>query len=400
MAISMFEKRKTSALVAPPISVIDAARTLAPRIRTCSDVIERERRLPAELVEAMAGAGLFRMCVPQKLGGGEVDVATLIRAIEELSHADGSVGWCAMIGATSGVVSGYLAEDAAGEIYGGAGAISGGALAPKGRAIVTEGGYTVTGRWPFASGCEHCDWLMGSCVVVDHGVPRLLPNGAPDARLMLFRSSDARIIDTWSVAGLCGTGSHDIAVADIFVPEGHSLSLISDPPRQPGPLYAFPVFGLLALGIAGVAIGIARRAIEELVSLASEKTPTGSRRFLAERSPIQVQVAQAEATLRAARALLFETVIETWETALAHGEISVGQRALLRVAATHATTSAAGAVDLMYNAGGGTSIYTTSPLQRCFRDVHTLTQHMMVAPATYELTGRLFLGLETDVSML
>lgn len=401
MAISMFEKRKTSALIAPPTSVIDAARALAPRIRGYADTIERERRLPVELIDAMVAARLFHMCVPQKLGGGEVDVATFIRAIEELSHADASTGWCAMIGASSGVISAYLPEGVAAEIYGPAvRGISGGAFAPKGRAIVTDGGYTVSGRWSFASGCEHSDWLMGGCVVVEHGIPRLLPNGAPDSRMMLFRAAEARIIDTWSVAGLCGTGSHDISVADVFVAEGRSVSLISDRPRQSGPLYAFPVFGLLSLGIAGVAIGVARSAIEELVRLAGEKTPTLSRRYLAERAPIQMQVAQAEATLRAARAFLFETAIETWETALAHGEISTGQRALLRLAASHAVSSSAAVIDLMYNAGGGTSIYTGNLLQRYFRDIHTLTQHILVAPTTYELTGRLFLGLETDVSML
>src|SRR5207244_5707152 len=137
-----------------------------------------------------------------------------------------------MIGATSGVAAAYLPADAAREIYGPADVVTGGVFAPHGRAVVTDGGYRVTGRWPFASGCEHCAWLMGGSVVVENGTPRLLPNGMPDSRLMLFPATEARIIDTWTVSGLRGTGSHDIAVDDVFVPASRSLSLITDRPAS------------------------------------------------------------------------------------------------------------------------------------------------------------------------
>lgn len=349
----------------------------------------------------MAEVGLFRMCVPRRLGGLEVDVATLVRAIEEIAYADGSAGWCVMIGATSGVVSAYLAEEAAQEIYASSPqVVTGGVFAPFGEAATVAGGYRVSGRWPFASGCEHCAWLMGGSQISTDGQPRLLANGTPDSRLMLFPAAEAEVIDTWTVSGLRGTGSHDIAVRDLFVPASRSVSLTIDRPRQPGPLYAFPVFGLLALGIAGVALGVARNAIDELVRLAAGKTPTGARKRLADRAATQVEVAQAEATLRSARSFLFEGIAETWQAASAEGAISIQQRALLRLAATHAATSAARVVDLMYNAGGGTSIYASSPLQRCFRDIHVVTQHMMVGPATYELTGRLFLGVDVDATVL
>jgi len=222
----------------------------------------------------------------------------------------------------------------------------------------------------------------------------------PDSRLMLFPASDARIIDTWTVSGLRGTGSHDIAVDDLFVPASRSLSLITDRPRERGPLYVFPVFGLLALGIAAVALGIARRAIDELIRLAAGKTPTGSRRPLAERPVVQAQVAEAEAALGSARAFTFETVAAAWQAARAEGMLDVRQRALLRLAATHATLAAARAVDLAYHAGGGTAVYATSQLQRQFRDIHVVTQHMMVAPATLEVVGRILLGLDADTSTL
>src|SRR5712691_1689169 len=144
-------------------SLLDAARTLAPQIRALVDQIENERRLPLPLVKAMAAAGIFRMLIPRKLGGLEVDVITMVRVFEEVSRVDGSAGWCAMIGATRGVVSAYLREDIAREIYGSdPEVVTGGALAPNGKAITVDGGYRVSGRWPFNSGCQHCDWLMGT----------------------------------------------------------------------------------------------------------------------------------------------------------------------------------------------------------------------------------------------
>ena len=381
--------------------LLAAAHDLAPRIREYADEIERARRLPAALVADLARAGFFRMCVPRRFGGEQVDAATMIRVIEAIAEADGAAGWCVMIAATSGVLSAYLPERAAHAVYGTAPqVVTGGVFAPLGKAVAVPGGYRVTGRWAFASGCEHCDWLMGGSVVFADGTPQLLANGLPNSRLMLFPASDAQIIDTWNVSGLRGTGSHDIAVTDLFVPEERSVSLFTDPPRQPGPLYAVPVFGLLALGIAGVATGLARRAIDELIQLASAKTPSGSRRRLADRGVIQMQVAQAEAALRSGRAFLFETVGQTWDAAAATGAISVQQRALLRLAATQATVSATSAVDWMYTAGGGTSIYAANPLQRCFRDIHVVTQHIMVAGPTYELTGRILLGMDADTSML
>ncbi|MGH7858084.1 MAG: acyl-CoA dehydrogenase family protein, partial [Candidatus Binatia bacterium] len=204
----------------------------------------------------------------------------------------------------------------------------------------------------------------------------------------------------WTVSGLRGTGSHDMEVTDLLVPKGRSVSIVSDRPREPGHLYAFPVFGLLALGIAAVATGIARSALRDLVEIAGGKVPTGSRRRLADRAVTQAETAQAEAMLRSARAFLFDAVGECADEARKEGSIRVPARARLRLAATNAAIVSARVVDVAYNAGGGTSIYQSSLLQRRFRDVHVVTQHMMVSPATYELVGRVFLGLEIDASML
>lgn len=384
----------------PVASPLEMVRALAPALRERAAETERNRRVAPDLVRGLADAGAFRMCIPRTLGGGEVDVATLLEVIETAARADGSAGWIVMIGATSGLVSGYMPIDVARGIYGAADTITGGVFAPRGKAIKVDGGYRASGRWPFGSGSQHCSWLLGGCVVIDDGKPVLLGRGIPDSRMMLFPAADVRIVDTWDVAGLCGTGSHDLEVADLFVPAERAVSLVLDRPCADGPLFRFPVFGLLALGIAAVATGIARTAIDELVELAGGKTPIGSKRVLAERGVVQMHVAQAEAALESSRAWLRATVAEAWEAARDTGAISVAQRAALRLAATEAVMRSVKAVDLMYEAGGGTAIYRSSPLQRCFRDVHVVTQHAMVAPAIYELTGRLLLGLETDAAML
>jgi alkylation response protein AidB-like acyl-CoA dehydrogenase len=382
------------------VDPVEEAQRLAVTAADCAAEGERARRLPPALAKAIAEAGLFRLCVPASLGGLEAHPNTLVRAVEALARGDGAAGWCVAIAATSGLVGGYLPPEGAREVYGSATSVAGGVFAPKGRALAQEGGFQVSGRWPFASGCTHCDWLMGGCVVLDGETPRLLPNGMPDVRLLLAPATDFTILDTWHVSGLRATGSHDIELTDAFVPAEHGASVFSDRPREPGPLYAFPLFGLLAVAIAAVSLGIARGALDELVELAGGKVPTGGRRRLAERATVQADTARAEAALRGARALLLETVEEAYVRAAADGEVDAERRAALRLASTHAAHVGAEVASTAYRLGGGSAIYETSPLQRRFRDANVATQHMLVAPATWELTGRLLLGLPTDTTQL
>ena len=377
------------------------ARDLSARIAGEARAIEEQRRVPPALVTDLARAGLFRMLVPRDAGGLEVEPSVMLDVLEEIARGDGSAGWAVMIGATTGVIAAYLPEAATREIFSATpDGVTGGVFHPRGRATVVDGGYRVSGRWPLASGCQHCAWLLGGCMVVEGGKPRLREGGAPEARMMIFPAGAVTILDTWNVSGMRGTGSHDIAVEDVFVPAERSVWFSTDPVRRGGPLYAFPVFGLLALGIAAVALGIARGAIDDLLELAGAKIPTGSRRPLAERSATQATVARASALVAASRAHLHATVDEVWQAAASGAAVTLEQRARLRLAATQTVRDAAKAVDLAYECGGATSIYADSPLQRRFRDVHVATQHILVAPATYELAGRVLLGLPTDTEML
>jgi alkylation response protein AidB-like acyl-CoA dehydrogenase len=377
------------------------ARELAARIAAAAPAIEEQRRVPEPLVSEIARAGFFRMLVPRDVGGLEVEPGAMIDVLAEIARGDGSAGWAVMIGATSGVIGAYLPEPAAREIFAtNPDVVVGGAFHPRGRATVVDGGYRVRGRWPFASGCQHCGWLLGGCIVFEGDKPKLREGGAPEARMMILPANEVTILDTWHVSGLRGTGSHDIVIEDAFVPAERSVWFSIDPVRRGGALYAFPVYGLLALGIAAVALGIARGAIDDLLELAGAKVPTGSRRPLAERAATQTTVAQASALLASARAHVHATVDEIWQTATCGDSPTLDQRARLRLAATHAVRDAARIVDLAYECGGATSIYADSALQRRFRDVHVATQHVLVAPATYELAGRVLLGLPADTEML
>ncbi|WP_375765369.1 acyl-CoA dehydrogenase family protein [Archangium gephyra] len=379
--------------------VLAAARQLAPKAAARSEEIETARRLPADLAQELAQAGLFRMVVPEAYGGFEMHPALVIEALETLARADGSTGWCVMIGAVTAMCSGWLPEPQARLIYGAPDVITGGVAAPMGRAELVEGGYRVTGRWPWASGSQNCRWLLGGAVVTKDGAPQMR-GPMPEVRLFFFPIADVTLHDTWHAAGLCGTGSGDMEVRDVFVPAERSMSIITERPRVASPLYGFPAFGLLGVGIPAVALGIARRAIDELTALANQKKLIAAGgQLLAKRPAVQEAVADAEATLRAARAFLFETVNTTFEAGT-RAEVSVKHRAELRLAFTHATRSAARVVDRMYEAAGGTAVYRASPLQRCLRDIHVATQHAMVAPSTLELIGSVLLGLDANTVML
>jgi alkylation response protein AidB-like acyl-CoA dehydrogenase len=218
--------------------------------------------------------------------------------------------------------------------------------------------------------------------------------------MMTFRRSDVELIDTWDASGMRGTGSGDMAVKNVRVPKARTVSFITDAPRDAGPLYAFPPFGLLALGIAAVASGNARAALDDVKALALTKKGAGSSRVLAERGVVQADYARAEAALESARALVNVSVADAWVQASAGVVLDKQIRARLRLAATHLTRTAADVVRGAYETAGGTAVYAIHPLQRRFRDAHVATQHMMVATPTFELTGRVLLGLDVDATTL
>jgi indole-3-acetate monooxygenase len=385
---------------APPLSLVDAAKALAPQIRQFAEEIEQTRRLPMPLVESMAEAGLFRLWIPRSLGGEEADPLTLIRIVEEVSRIDGAVGWCLALAGEYGIFAGYLPPEAAHEIFGSDPNVrTAGAFRPSGNARVVTGGYQVTGRWKLGSGCQHSTWIVGGCQILDGTEPRLRADGTPVTRLLFFPATDCEIIDTWHSIGLRGTGSHDYAVADVFVPARRSLSL-REPPVEPGPLYAMPAIALFTTGLAAVSLGIARHAIDILLELAQARTTVRSQGGgLREDATVQASVGQAEALVGSGRAFLYETLKEAWQVAGRGQAVSLAQRAKLWLASTQAASASKQAAELIFSAGSSASPYVASGIERCMRDILAAAQHLAVIPANYQMAGQAFLGLDMSRSM-
>jgi alkylation response protein AidB-like acyl-CoA dehydrogenase len=373
------------------VDLVAAAREVRAVVEAHADEGERIRRLPAATVAALTDAGLMRMCVPAAYGGPDVDPATLVEAIEAVAVADGAAGWCTMIAATTSTLANFLPPPTAQEIYGDPATITGGVAAPNGTATpdVVDGrsGYRLTGRWAWGSGTQHCQWILGGA----------RSDGA--WRFCFVPGSAVTFHDTWFTGGMRGSGSLDYSVEDLFVPAERTLEVGAMRPQVDGPAARFPTFTLLAVGVAAVGLGVARRALDELIGIAQGKRPQFSSRTLAESAFTQVELARAEARLRAARAFLLDELGAAWSL-LADGEgVPVDRRVTIRLAAAHAAEVAVDAADAAYTLAGGTAVYDTSVLGRCLRDAHVVTQHIQTAPKLHEPLGRALLGLDVDTTM-
>lgn len=367
--------------------LVERARALQPLVRSFAARAEAERTLPRELVGALADAGLFRIAVARARGGAESEPRAQIEAIEAISAADGAAGWTLMIGIeTLGFASAAARPDVAEELVTkNPRVVFSGALNPLGRATPVDGGFRVSGRWPFASGCLHADWFWGQCVIDGRERPELVEVIVPRA--------DYRVLDTWHVAGLRGSGSHDVEVENLFVPERFTTRVAYERLRESGALFRLPTYTRLAYNKVGVATGIARAALDAFVELASERVPRGMRASLRERQFAQTSYVDAETRLRSARAFVFEAVEEVWQETLAGRTPTVKQRAFAQLACTQAVAASARAVELVHAAAGTSANLLTSPLERCMRDVHVVGQHIMVSPALIEPAARALLGL-------
>jgi indole-3-acetate monooxygenase len=366
---------------------------LLPSIRARREEIEQARQLPRDLVDQLSKTGIFRLAVPRALGGEEAEPVDVMRAIEMIASADGSTGWCTMLGVTTGLVAGYMPEQGAREVFADPSAPASLVAEPAGAAVPADGGVRVSGRWRFASGVTHARWIVLGCVIMEDGQPKMTPHG-PEIVHVFARTDDVEVHDTWHVSGLCGTGSLDVSCAEVFVPEERVLSLFDSSGFRPEPLYQMPVLTLVAPPIACVALGIARAALDELCELAPSKTPALSTVRLPDKPVMQVEVARAEAALGAARSFLYDTEDDLWQSVVAGEEPSMRQRALCRIASNQATETAARVARSASTFAGGTSVYNTSSLQRHARDADVITHHMTQSPHVWEDGGRALMGLD------
>ncbi|MDH4392762.1 MAG: acyl-CoA dehydrogenase family protein [Aquabacterium sp.] len=369
-----------------------------------SQEFEAQRALPQDVADLLADAGLYRLLTPQQFGGHEAPPASFYLVIEQLARADAASAWCCFISCTSALLAAYLPDDAAQTLFTRADLKLAGVFAPRGRAVPAEQhgvpGLRVSGRWAWGSGTRNADLVTAGCLVIGpDGQPALMADGTPRIVSVVLQRGQVQLADNWDAFGLCGTGSGEFEARDAFVPLAHSACLL-DGPRLQTALYRFPVFGLLAIAIAAVATGVAREALQHFTEQASRSVPQAGSRPLSARATVQDAVARAEAQLQSARCYLLASVDTAWQAAQQPGEMALDARRDLRLAASHAVHTSAEVVARLYTLAGGGAVFASSPLQRALRNVQVATQHMMVGDATFELTGRLLLGVPTPTQML
>jgi alkylation response protein AidB-like acyl-CoA dehydrogenase len=383
-------------------TLIEAARRIAPVIREHNQEAERERRLSPPVLAALHEAGLLRMCTPGSLGGLEADPLTRALVIEEVSGHDSAAGWSLANPLDWAYLCARLPDEGAEEIYGcGADIVIAAQFGRPMQAVRVQDGYRITGRAPFVSNCHDANWIATTAAVMAGDQSR--PEGEPDAVMAYLPRDSCEVIDTWHVMGMRGTGSNDVAVTDVFVPRARTFPFVPEftpGSHYQGPLYRFPLIGIVATSLPPLVLAVARRAIEEVSALAQGKVPVTANTLLRERSSAQAKLAQAEAVLRAGRALLYDTLSDTWQATLAGKTFSLTQKADVLLAMTYAVSSAVKAVELMYSVAGTSGIYTRNPLERYFRDAQVLRHHAFGAETRYETVGQVYLGLPPDFPAL
>ena len=389
-------------------TVISRAEAVRPAVGAASNEIESTRRLPPDLLDKLHEARLFRLLLPRSSDGIETDPVTFFHVIETIARADASTAWCLSQAGGCAMAAAYLDLPVAHAIFGNdPRAVLAWGPGPKVRAVECEGGYKVTGVWSFASGGRHATWLGAHCpIYAAAGSPKRDVNGEQQERTMLVRTEDVQWTDIWNTVGLRGTASDQFALSDHFVPASHSITrnVITRESekecREPGPLYRMSAMTCYEVGFAGVALGIARAALDSFVDVAKNKIPRGKTSPIRDNAVVQTNLAQVEVGIRSARAFLLQSMADIWKQISAGNNLTVDHRITIRMASTNAIHKAREAVDFAYNAAGATAIFESHPLERRFRDIHTVTQQLQGRLSHFETVGAWMMGADADLTFV
>jgi alkylation response protein AidB-like acyl-CoA dehydrogenase len=374
---------------------------LAPIIREHAGRAEREAQMPPEVIDAFHDTGLFRILLPRQMGGGELTIPDTLRLCEEVSRIDGSAGWNLAICSGSPLFGHNLSRSAFEKIYGDPRGMSAGSLNPATTRVVAEdGGWRFSGKATYASASAHATYLMAAGMVLRDAAPQIV-DGFPVMRAGLFPISHAKILNTWSTAGMRGTGSNDCVFEDVIVPDEFTFDwLNAKSPWQRGPFANIPLQLQFVGGLVSVVLGTARHALDVLNEIAQAKVPAATRATLRERPLAQIQFAQAEGLLHAARAYFYSCNDEIWRKGEAGESFSIQDRAHARLAVVTAAKLAVQAVDLVADAAGMNSAQTSCPIERCWRDVHPASQHVLMNTSRFEVVGRVLFGLDPGAPVI
>jgi indole-3-acetate monooxygenase len=391
------------------LTAVDVAGTPLERVEALREVIVRGgdeaqqiRRAPQSCIDELVDAGLFRFALPRELGGENASSMETVEILEAISAIDGSIGWNVMLGSEiNAMAAGGMEPELARKVYvenprvvmcGG-----GGPGSKPSRAVEQpDGGYRVWTQATFISGCHNADWCFLAAPLFDGDTLRLGPSGQPMARMFFMPRSEWQILDTWDMAGLRGSGSHDVqADGGLCAAEYVDVGLVTMPPKYDNPVYRIPVPLRLAYNKAAVALGVCKGALDAFADLANNKTPLMSTSLLRDRSVAQQRMGEATAAYRSARSYLMDTLAAVEDELHAGADwpgAATTQNA--RLACTHAANACLHAVDLIHNAAGTTAMRMDSPLERKLRDAHGCANHRWVAHPLYGELGKILLGHE------
>jgi alkylation response protein AidB-like acyl-CoA dehydrogenase len=376
--------------------ILARGRAIVPRLRERSEEIERERRLPADVVELLRGTGAFSMSFPRAWGGSELTSMEQTEVVEVLAYGDASAGWCVMIGTDTGLYAAFLEESVARQMFPRPDMITAGLLFPVGRAECVPGGYRLSGRWQFGSGITHCDWVAGGAFIYRDGRPEPSPAGDPhDSRVMMVRREQVEVLDTWHTTGLAGSGSCDYTISDVFVPVEHTFSF--DTVRScAGPLAQPEAF---MRNMPGVPLGVARAALDHVREIASTRVHPATGAAWADNYRMQVILAECEADFVATRTAVYGSMRRQWEVLSEGGtldDLSPDERAALPLSRLHAFRTARSIVSRLYDLLQTASIYRPSPMDRWLRDTTTMCQHIAAQDRILQSAGAYLLGGTPD----
>lgn len=377
--------------------ILDNARALGPLIESAADDIERERRLPDHLVDAMRTAGVFRIAFPKAWGGPEMALVDQSKLIEALAYHDASTAWIAMICSDSGHYAARLDEHIARDLYPDLDLLTSGFLFPVGQAREVDDGYRVSGRWQFGSGCLHADRIIGGCMVFDGDAPRFGSDGVPEMLAVWLPRDQVIIHDTWHTTGLAGTGSNDYSADNVFVPAGHHFHPLRVGTR-PEPLYRY--HGLFFANLPAVSIGCAQRMLDDLRAVAATKISMPAMTAMKDEYRVQVALAEGTAAVAAARAYQDHVLGSISETLLAGELPTKEQRASISLMSVHAIRTGHQVAENVCEVIGGESIYKRSPFDRRRRDLATVTAHMIGQRKTLATAAQLLFGEEPAFSFV
>ena len=379
--------------------LLAAVERLRPVIEVNAPRAEAERRLPAEVYQAMFDAGLFGMLAPRKYGGLEVHPVEAMRVWEAAARIDSAAAWNLVMNQAVVGFAAWLPEEGVTEMLGDGPTTAAGAFFPPGAATRDDGGWRFSGRVPFASGCDNAAWFVLPALEMDGDEPRIDPDSGQPVMLAIFLPrGDAQIHDTWHTVGMRGTGSSDIAATDVYVPDRRvaAVAPLANPaPGFEGPLYRmFPYYAML--GEATVSVGVAAAAVDEVIVLAATKTPSYNAAPLREQQWAQHAAGKARARVDAARATLRRAAEEAFDEATTGSLLSWDAKIRLQLALSFAAETCAEAVRMAADVAGSSAIRLEQRFERHFRDINVLTQHTSKASPRYVTAGRLLFGLEND----